>query len=82
MCTAGPCECGDPAKYPYGSQWPVHTICDHDRCLEIARQLIAEPDPLSGVDQDANGYVTIVECMLLGGGLVPHARQVVATVSP
>ena len=85
MCAADPCECdGDPAKCPYGNQRPVHTIRDHDheRCLETARSLVAEAESLPRVSQDEKGNVTIVECMLLGEELIPHARRAIEATTP
>jgi hypothetical protein len=85
MCAAGPCECnGDPAKCRYHNPRLLHTIADHDheKCLNTARQLVAEADSLPSVTRDANGNVTIVERMLIGEELVPHARQAVAAAEP
>jgi hypothetical protein len=79
MCAAGPCECGgDLDKCPHRDPRYLHTIRDHDRCLATSRQLVAEADSLPRVKQDEHGNVTIVECMLLGEELVPHARRAVA----
>lgn len=80
MCAAGPCKCGgNPDQCPYRDPRHMHTIRDHDheRCLETARSLVTEAESLPRVSQDEKGNVTIVECMLLGEELVPHARRAI-----
>lgn len=79
-CAADPCECGgNPDQCPYRDPRHLHTIRDHDheRCLKTARSLVTEADSLPRVSQDEKGNVTIVECMLLGEELVPHARRAI-----
>lgn len=85
MCAAGPCACGgDRDQCRHRGSRHLHTIRDHDhqRCLETARSLVAEAESLPRVSQDANGNVTIVECMLLGEELVPHARRAIEAAEP
>ena len=78
ICAAGPCACGgQPDKCPHRNPRLLHTIADHDheKCMQTARQLVAQADSLPSVTHRADGSITIVERMLIGEELVPHARR-------